>query len=80
MSERILKHSATMRIKVAGVAKLLEQRDKMNFHNSLDYIYNSNVFSDLDDEETKIWHYSNETLYDLLKQEKTSGKADYPDV
>jgi hypothetical protein len=30
--------------------------------------------------ETKIWHYSNETLYDLLKQEKTSGKADYPDV
>jgi hypothetical protein len=80
MSELILKHSATMRIKIAGLAKLLEQRDKMNFHNSLDYIYNSKVFFDLDDEETKIWHYSNETLYDLLKQEKTSGKADYPDV
>ncbi|MCL2284686.1 MAG: hypothetical protein FWC26_15330 [Fibromonadales bacterium] len=76
----ILKHSATMRIKIVRLAKLLEQRDYFDFHKSLNYIYNSNVFSDLDDEETKIWHYSDETLYDLLKQEKTSGKADYPDV
>jgi len=76
----ILKHSATMRIKITGLVKLLEQRDNLDFHNSLNFIYNSQVFSDLDDEETKIWHYSTETLYDLMQQEKTSGKADYPDV
>jgi len=76
----ILKHSATMRIKVTGLVKLLEQRDNLDFHDSLNFIYNSQVFSDLDDEETKIWHYSTETLYDLMQQAKTSYKVDYPDV
>jgi len=63
-----------------GSNQIVEKPQIIAAVRGLDYIYNSNVFSDLDDEETKIWHYSNETLYDLLKQEKTNGKADYPDV
>ena len=75
-----MKYSITMRIKVSGLVRYLMQEAKLNFRDSLKLIYNSQLFADLEDEKTKIWHYSEILLFDLLMQEKTKGKAEYPNV
>jgi len=75
-----MKYSTTMRIKVKGLLKLLMQETNLGFKEALGFIYNSQLFSDLEDEKTKIWHYSEILLFDLLMQEKKTGKVVYPDA
>jgi hypothetical protein len=41
--------------------------------------YNSELYAMLENEGSKLWHLSAETLYDLLEQELTTGKIDYPE-
>ncbi|MDR1649965.1 MAG: hypothetical protein LBR71_06860 [Synergistaceae bacterium] len=41
--------------------------------------YNSELYAMLENEESKLWHLSAETLYDLLEQELNTGKIDYPE-
>ena len=43
-------------------------------------LYNSSLYALLEQEETKVWHYSTEMLYALLEQEKNEGKLTFPDV
>ena len=43
-------------------------------------LYNSAVYAMLEQEDTKLWHYSTEMLYALLEQEKNGGTLTFPDV
>ncbi|GHV10094.1 hypothetical protein FACS189485_23060 [Spirochaetia bacterium] len=40
---------------------------------------NSNLYEMLENEESKLWHLSAETLYSLLEQELTNGVIQYPE-
>jgi hypothetical protein len=73
-------HKISLRIKIPALVAMIEKENGLDFHSALDYLYGSQLFKDLDDEPTKIWHFSNILLYDLLMQEKTGNKIDYPDV
>ncbi len=42
-------------------------------------LYNSQLYDELEKEETKVWQYSNEKLYDLYKNEKANGKLELPE-
>jgi hypothetical protein len=59
---------------------MIEKNNGRDFRQSVKLLYNSQLFEDLDDEKTKIWHFSDILLYDLLQQELTTGKIEYPDV
>lgn len=37
-------------------------------------LYSSELYRDLENEETKVWQFSTETLYSLYKQEKGMEK------
>jgi hypothetical protein len=41
--------------------------------------YNSKIYETLSREETKLWHLSALTLYDLLDEELTTGHVNYPE-
>jgi len=45
---------------------------------ALDLFYNSNFYSIYERENTKLWHFSNVTLTDLLIQEVTTGCIEFP--
>lgn len=42
-------------------------------------LYNSRLYSLLEDEETKLWHLSYPILYDMLEEELTTGKIIFPE-
>ncbi|MBQ3538054.1 MAG: hypothetical protein IJA39_05680 [Clostridia bacterium] len=43
-------------------------------------LYSSKLYEYLEQEETKVWHYSTQMLYLLLEQEETTGTIQFPDV
>lgn len=43
-------------------------------------LYNSQLYAALEQEDTKLWHYSTEMLFSLLEQEEQTGSICYPDV
>jgi hypothetical protein len=73
-------HKISLRIKIPAIVALIEQNNSLSFNEALNFLYTSQLFEDLEDEKTKIWHFSNILLYDLLMQEKLTSKIDYPDV
>jgi len=45
---------------------------------ALDLFYNSEFYKLYEFENTKLWHFSNVTLTDLLNQEITTGHIEFP--
>jgi len=42
-------------------------------------LYSSKLYERLDREETKLWHLSVPTLYEMWKEEQDTGKITYPE-
>jgi hypothetical protein len=42
-------------------------------------LYNSRLYSLLEDEKTKLWHLSYPILYDMLDDELTTGIINFPE-
>lgn len=42
-------------------------------------LYESDFYRQLEKEETKLWHLSVPTLYELWKEENESGQIQYPE-
>jgi hypothetical protein len=73
-------HKISLRTKIPAIVALIEENNLLDFNQALHFLYTSQLFKDLEDEKTKIWHFSNILLYDLLMQEKLTSQIDYPDV
>jgi hypothetical protein len=73
-------HETSLRVKIPRLLKIMEEESSLDFRTALHELYNSQLFADLQDEPTKIWHFSEYLLYDLWRQEKTTGVIVYPDV
>ena len=43
-------------------------------------LYTSNLYEILEREETKVWQYSTEKLFELFIEEKNNGKITFPEV
>jgi len=65
-------------IVAALMQKIIEQK-KISQENAFFQLYHSRLYSFLDNEKTKVWHYSTEKLYQLFDEEITSGKLELPD-
>jgi hypothetical protein len=46
---------------------------------SFSLLYSSKFYEQLAREETKLWHLSVPTLYQMLKEEQETGKITYPE-
>ena len=61
------------------VVDFISSRDEMTEDEAIRNLYSSKLYQDLENEETKVWQFSTETLYSLYIQEKETGKIEYPE-
>ncbi|MBP9989792.1 MAG: hypothetical protein KBT46_09885 [Ruminococcus sp.] len=77
MSEKQL--SGILVLLVPQIIKEITDNEKIAEDAATENFYNSKVYSVLENEETKLWHLSPKALYELYKQEKQTGKIDFPE-
>jgi hypothetical protein len=51
----------------------------LNEDEAIEKLYSSALYSMLEEEETKVWHYSVFMLHELYKSEASSGKLTLPE-
>jgi hypothetical protein len=57
-----------------GIISLLMENRKVDWRIASEMLYNSTLYNALEVEETKLWHLSAASLYDILEEELTTGK------
>ena len=77
MSEKQL--SGILVLLVPQIIKEITDNEKIAEDMATESFYISKVYSVLENEETKLWHLSTKALYELYKQEKQTGKIDFPE-
>jgi len=70
---------ALLPIFVSALIKKIIEEKNISQDEALSMFYNSNLYILLDDEQTKVWHYSTEKLYHLFEEEMNTGKFELPD-
>ena len=61
------------------VIELLIERKKISYDKAANTFYSSGLYAALENEGTKLWRFSTETLYALLDEELTTGKITFPE-
>ena len=62
-----------------GIIQHLMDDRSIGEEEAAELLYNSYLYSKLEDEKTKLWHLSPLTLYDLLDEELSTGKITWPE-
>jgi len=73
------KFTAMMEMLVPQVVEQIVERKNISALDAIGLLYASALYERLEEEETKLWHLSAQTLYDLLDEELTTGKITYPE-
>jgi hypothetical protein len=60
------------------VAKIISDTGQ-NEDAAMEKLYSSALYSALEKEKTKVWHYSVPKLYELFKEETATGRLTLPD-
>jgi len=68
-----------VQLKIRDIVSLIMTRNALDFEEALHYLYTSQLYSMLIDEDTKLWHLSNPKLFDMLINEKKYNRLDLPD-
>lgn len=64
---------------VPDVVKLIVEKYKLDEVEASEMFYRSMVYEKLEQEETKLWHLSPLTLYNMFDDEKKTGEVIYPE-
>ena len=65
-------------IVTAFLQKIIE-RKKMSHDEAFSLLYGSRIYFFLEDEKTKVWHYSAEKLFQLFEEEVSTGSMELPE-
>jgi hypothetical protein len=71
--------SAVLPIFVASLIDKIANDFHLSEEEAIEKLYSSKLYAFLEDEETKVWHFSTEKLYDLFREEMKTGKIDFPE-
>ena len=64
----------------ADLVGMIAEKENISENAAITKLYNSELYAILEQEDTKVWHYSTHMLYSLMKQEETTGKIEFHDV
>lgn len=64
----------------ASLIAKIAQKQNISDQEALEKLYSSNLYSLLEQEDTKLWQYSTDMLYNLFEQEQQTGELKFPDV
>lgn len=64
---------------IPQIVNLISEKEHINEITAINEFYQSRVYDLLSIEETKIWHYSPLTIYNMWKSEKDTGHIEFPE-
>ncbi len=65
---------------VENLVAMIADKQNMSEDEAITKLYSSKLYAMLEQEDTKVWHYSTLMLYELLTEEETTGNIEFPDV
>lgn len=75
----IRKFSAIFPLIVAAVTDKIATEYHLDENVAIEKLYSTQLYSYLEDEKTKMWHYSADKIFDLYKSETKTGKLELPE-
>ena len=72
--------NAMMPVISADLATMIAKKRGISEREAIKLLYDSKLYEELEQEETKVWQYSTHMLYSLLVQEWETGTILFPDV
>ena len=73
------KFSVLLPIIVGGLASKIMDEMNIGEDEAIDRLYYSELYAELENEETKVWTYSVPKLFDLFQTEINTGKLALPE-
>ena len=73
------KYDAVFPIIVAALTDKIASENQISDEKAIAEFYTSQLYSALENEQTKVWQYSTEKLYDLYREEKGTGSLELPE-
>lgn len=73
------KFSAILTLIVAAVADKITTEYHLDENLAIEKLYSTQLYLYLEDEKTKMWHYSADKIFDLYKSETETGKLELPE-
>lgn len=73
------KFSAILPLIVAAVTDKIATEYHLDENAAIEKLYSTQLYSCLEDEKTKMWHYSADKIFDLYKSETETGKLELPE-
>jgi len=73
------KFGAVMGILVPQVIRLITENYAYDEMTAANEFYSSNLYAVLEQEETKLWHFSPLTLFNMFDEEKKTGSFTFPE-
>lgn len=77
MSEKGIK--GMLELIVPRLLRMIIEKQSLTEKEALTQLYASELYRQLEREETKLWHLSIPTLYEMWLEEKESGHITYPE-
>lgn len=71
--------SAMLAVIVPQIVEQITKNSNIDDDQAIFKFYQSNLYRELSDEKTKLWHYSPLTLYTMYQDELLTGSYDYPE-
>ena len=73
------KLSVVLSMTVPKIIELILEKSNLSELEATEQFYSSQVYALLEDEETKLWHFSPLTLYNMYEEEQKTGKITFPE-
>lgn len=73
------KFEAIMTLLVPQVVQLICEKSHLDEMTATREFYESEVYSLLEEEDTKFWHFSSLTLFNMYNEEKNIGNFEIPE-
>ena len=67
------KFNTIMIIKVQNLLTSIKNYYSISYQESIKELYNSKLYQLLEEEDTKMWYFSNYDLFSMFKEEKETG-------
>ena len=71
--------SAMLTMIVPPIINQITKNSNVDDDKAISHFYQSKLYQELSDEESKLWHYSAMMLYTMYQDELLTGSYDYPE-
>ncbi len=71
--------SAILAILVPPIIERITKNSNIDEDKAISLFYQSKLYQELSDEESKLWHYGPMTLYTMYQDELLTGFYEYPE-